>query len=519
MKTDRLAVVERDAQRVISLFKSRSMFHEVIYTIKDRADGPYLVLELLNPTERFYGIVENISKELVDDNLFAGRVTIKKRFKPPVNRLSLPETALLQKVIAESLTATSSTFGDEYLDRYIRSVSGAEEQITARSNNIVLGRRGSGKSSLLLYAMHKLKEEQTPYTWTTIQTYEGRKDFLVVVDIFLDIVSQLAAKCAGVSLMEMQLILSKLEGFLDEGCTEKQFDVLVPRVRRAFSAVVRGAGQIVLFLDDIHVLHETMQIMVLSKLYSITRDNSVFLKISGIEQLAKNWNASLRKGIETPHDAQVIKLDHNLTMPGKSLDHISSILDARATYCGLPSIGYICGSEVIQRLVWVAAGVPRDALSIFSSAASRAAIKDQKRVSITSVNEAASVMAETKINDLALDASDRKPKIEEAFDVVRKFCISEQKKNAFLVEIGSNGPAMSLVKELIGLRLLHILHEGVTPHQAVRRYMGLMLDYGFYVGIRAARSVDVFQKEPDEIAAKDLRNLPIFPLNLIAPFA
>lgn len=36
------------------------------------------------------------------------------------------------------------------------------------------------------------------------------------------------------------------------------------------------------------------------------------------------------------------------------------------------------------------------------------------------------------------------------------------------------------------------------------------LDYGFYVGIRAAKSVDLFQKEPKTPTAQELRKLPIF---------
>jgi hypothetical protein len=55
-------------------------------------------------------------------------------------------------------------------------------------------------------------------------------------------------------------------------------------------------------------------------------------------------------------------------------------------------------------------------------------------------------------------------------------------------------------------------HEGITLHEAGRRFMAVMLDYGFYVGVRAARSVDLFQHEPASILAKDLRKLPIFPM-------
>jgi hypothetical protein len=37
-----------------------------------------------------------------------------------------------------------------------------------------------------------------------------------------------------------------------------------------------------------------------------------------------------------------------------------------------------------------------------------------------------------------------------------------------------------------------------------------MLDFGFYIGIRAARSVKLFPEKPKQLTAKELRKLPIF---------
>ena len=92
---------------------------------------------------------------------------------------------------------------------------------------------------------------------------------------------------------------------------------------------------------------------------------------------------------------------------------------------------------------------------------------------------------------------------------IKDFCISKKRKNAFLLEIKNEDPFFRNIQALIALRLVHVIHEGITPHEAGRRYQALLLDYGFYVGIRAARSVDLFQKEPKTPTARDLRQLPI----------
>jgi hypothetical protein len=197
-------------------------------------------------------------------------------------------------------------------------------------------------------------------------------------------------------------------------------------------------------------------------------------------------------------------------MPDKSREHIVSILDAHAHYCGLGDIGYLADKDVLSRLVLVAAGVPRDSLNLFSIAISKAVAKNQRLVSITSINAAASEMAEEKLKDVERDSGGDLQEIQELLAEVKDFCISKQRKNAFLVEIQNTDHRYQLIQKLAALRLVHILHEGITPHKAGQRFVALMLDYGFYVGIRAARSVDLIPAEPRALSAKELRSLPIF---------
>jgi hypothetical protein len=149
---------------------------------------------------------------------------------------------------------------------------------------------------------------------------------------------------------------------------------------------------------------------------------------------------------------------------------------------------------------------------LFSLAISKGIAKGEKRVSVTSINAAASESAEAKLKDIDQDATGRKDQIASTLERVTDFCIQNQRTNAFLLEIRNSHPVFQDIQRLIALRLVHVLHEGITPHRAGKRFVALMLDYGFYVGIRAAKSVELFQKEPSTILAKDLRKLPVFPL-------
>jgi hypothetical protein len=149
-------------------------------------------------------------------------------------------------------------------------------------------------------------------------------------------------------------------------------------------------------------------------------------------------------------------------------------------------------------------------LNVFSAAISKAIAKSQRQISITSINAAASEMAEEKFKDIERDTGGQVKDIEALLGEVKDFCIRQKKKNSFLVKIDHNNSRYKLIQILAALRLVHVLHEGITPHSAGERYNALMLDYGFYVGIRAARSMEYVPPEPKPLPVKNLRSLPIF---------
>ena len=65
------------------------------------------------------------------------------------------------------------------------------------------------------------------------------------------------------------------------------------------------------------------------------------------------------------------------------------------------------------------------------------------------------------------------------------------------------------IKKLADLRLVHVISEGITVGEAGRKYLALILDYGFYTGIRAAQSVDLFNRQTQRVTYNSLRKLPI----------
>jgi hypothetical protein len=503
----RTEALEPQLAALLNEFEHRSGLADVDYDVMRRPDGQALVLKMANPTERYYRVLQEIRSQIPVG--LTATSTIKKRI--PTNRIQSPEARYFLRTLSESLNISRFSFKDDFFARYTKSVSNAESLITAAANHMVFGRRGSGKSSLLLYAMRTREAKDQPSAWVDMQTYERRNDNKVALDIISEIIRQLDSALRS-SPLHSQVLSSLLRLHNTAGLSNDAIRQTLPEIRQLLSVAERQVGNVFVFLDDFHVLDSSIQPHVLGFLYGITRGNNIYLKVSSIETLTKSWDITEHTGLQIPNDAQTIKLDYNLTMPDKAAAHIEGILDAHAEYCGLPSVRFLCTSgDVISRLVWVSAGVPRDALNMFAQAMTKGAASGRSRVSVTNVNVATSEMVTQKLRDIQIDvpAATTEVDLTSMLEKVREFCIKTKRKNAFLVEIRNNSELYKNVNKLVDLRLVHVISEGITVGDAGRKYLALILDYGFYTGIRAAQSVDLFNEQTQRVAYKDLRKLPV----------
>jgi hypothetical protein len=341
-----------------------------------------------------------------------------------------------------------------------------------------------------------------------MQTYEQRADEKVTVEVLLEMLTQLDRNVASrAEYQDLELRLRALTAA--PSVTADQVRELLPQVKRILTPIAASWGRLTLFLDDLHVLNPDFQPQFLSHMYAFARGNNIILKISAIENLTRSWDPSTKSGLQSPHDIQPIKLDYNLTAPDKAKKHLVDILDVNAKFCGLPSVHTICGSDVLTRVVWASAGVPRDAIYTLVEGIKNATLKNRKVIAVADINTAISSSIDEKQRSLAVDAGSEEQVMQSTLDRINTFC-RDQRKNAFLVEVQNHEPTYKIILKLIDLRFLHVLSPGITPGRAGRRYMALLLDYGFYVGIRAARAIELFQEELEALSSRSLRGLPKF---------
>jgi hypothetical protein len=519
MSNTNIESIKSDADEIARSFGALLGGAIPTYSIKERPDGDILMFEFAASNSRFFDLLSTAVQTISSENVFKERVSITTRQKKSSTVLTTPEVELLQSELAASLTVDRHTFGDDFLNRYTPSVTGLESKIVVNANNIVFGRRGSGKSSLLAYAMHQLRLKFLPHCWVAMQTYASREDQQAIASVLSDIFSEISmysdpATSEGAFKVAAEE-LAKMGEEEDGAAVRAKLLRMAPRLRKLLSQVAKPNRVLTIFLDDVHVVGFALQPDMLGYLYSLTRGNNVVLKLSGIEQLTNLWDgANGGRGLESPHDITLLKLDHNLTDPEQSKAHIQTIFDRHAKYCGLPNIAYLAEDDYFDRLVLAAAAIPRDAISLFLKSLAKSVAKVQKKISVTSLNAAASAAIEEKLKDMIKDVEQADTAIVGRYlERVKKFCLTEHKKNSFLVKIANGTVGYANIQKLVALRFIHVLHEGITPHKAGVRYVALMLDFGFYIGIRAAKSITLFPERPQVLAAKDVRKLPILDPN------
>ena len=486
------------------------------WSVVDKGGEDYLAIHVGAINDVYTDALARVRKDVSDSNIFADRVFLRTRVPKPW--ISSSEVQILQRIFSESLTVGKATLDSDFHRKFIPFLGGEERRIYSDANHMVYGRRGAGKSSLVLYACHQAQRDNKPFAWIALQQYSGRDDLLVVPQVLYEIVDSISKYPSADqgSVDRLRKLVYSLEES-GENLTKKVINQKLPVFARDLLPFVQKYGHFYIFLDDLHLLHPSIQPFFLSSLYSFARGNNIYLKITSIENLTTLLHESTQEGLQTPGDAQVIRLDYNLVNPGAALNHTREIVNSYVKYVGVPSVASITGRNVLERLVWVSAGVPRDALYIFNNAITKALAAGRKNVAIMDINMAAADSLTEKERYVSDDVGEDAGSIVALVNDIKEYCLKEIRSNAFLVRLDTSNPTYRLIKKVSDLRFIHILHPGITPESAGEKYEAYMLDYAFYTGFRKAPSVKEFISRPTQPSAKELRKLERYPYETRKP--
>ncbi|MET7276079.1 hypothetical protein ABZS59_33715 [Streptomyces flaveolus] len=392
--------------------------------------------------------------------------------------------------------------------------------VTTPRHHLIFGRRGAGKSALLVEAKRSLDSESNISSWTNMQTLRnepaGRVFLHVVEDLLQAVVtrqqrirSQSPISVQAVDVYEEVRSLLSVESPAPDWPTR-----LIPKVQRTLKRFLDANGlRLYIFVDDFYYIPRGDQPMLLDMLHGCVRDCDAWLKIASIRHLTKWWQSSPPLGLQTMHDADLLDLDVTLQDPGRAKRFLESILTEYARHVGIPSLSRIFSSPALDRLVLASGGVPRDYLILAQSSILKAQRRQKsKLVGVQDVNQAAGDAAQAKVQELEEDmASDIQSATRtlDALKRVRAFCLEETSHTYFLIGYRDkeNAPSCyNVLTDLLDLRLIHLVDDGVSdPHSAGHRSEAYMLDLSQFSGSRLKQGIRVLDFQAGNIISRKTR--------------
>lgn len=389
---------------------------------------------------------------------------------------------------------------------YIRDAGSNLAKVMSRRHNLVFGRRGAGKSALLVEAKSALEASGQIGVWINVQTYRtlpSGRVALWVANRILGTLSGVTREAKYQSLYDsiaslMNLVEASLSSPIDSD--DLAVNQIAPRLREVLSRYTISTGRaIFVFLDDLHYLPRERQPYVLDIVHGFVRDAEVWLKIACIRHLARWFIASPPTGLQSTHDAVAIDLDVTLQTPTLAKEFLESVLLSFANHAGIASLNSIFRARALDRLVLASGAVPRDYLVLASSALSKARNRPNARVvGVQEINTAAGDASKVKIEeleeDLAASGEPHNP-ILQGLHTLREFCTSEHGISFFRVNFRDkeqNIDRYRILENLLDLRLIHLLEPSLSDAKiAGTRYEVYMLDLSQFSGTRLKRRLAV----------------------------
>ena len=455
-----------------------------------------------------------IQKKLPEDSLLQGQVSL--RVEPKNFPRSLECEVLLGMIESSIRKVTRAEETQTTIVPFVSFPGNEDQLLTKHATHLVVGRRGVGKSTLLMKAIAVLKRTESLIVALDMQGYSTMNEAEVALEVLADIAREIATGLKTNDGTQSGLA-AELNAYADGIDGQEIVMTKAPvALRRLIKKVTTAVGaDLFVFLDDFHLIAAQWQPKVIHYVQAALKGAGGWLKIAGVRSFLNYWDASTREGLRMPGDAQTVLLDFTLEDPAAAERHLNTILETFLADVGVDQSTTVIRPDALRRLVWANAGVPRDFLQMFAIAMGHARKADRGKIVLSDANMAIGELGQTKMTDLDEDAPEERDALRLMVDRIKEFALKGKKTNAFLVRKESS-EAYRCIQRLSDLRLLHLLHRTITPHKAGEIYEAYMLDYSLFTGFRRRRNIsEAMPADGENFKASELRQFPTLPKELL----
>ncbi len=498
------------AEIAISSLEQRSFPDEIIYVVKVVGDDEF---------RRGSEIGNSLDLEIQNAGV-KGFVTVRKadadepkQEKPTATGVGNPKATDLISLLnsrsrASELQPSLSYVPDTAFN--IRTVSG-------NRHHLIFGRRGVGKTALMVEAKRLVTEAGHASVWINLQTLRKEtvaRAYCVILQRVCDSM-QIHFGCKSLPPTVLSHILELNEqldrALLQDEVSDKLMGRLIPRAQRVIRRFVETAAcQLFLFIDELHYFNRTDQPALLDALHGSVRDCNAWLKIAGIRHLSRWFQPHPPLGLQTGHDADHVDLDITLENPSKAKTFLERILASYARSAGIPSLSGLIIGNALDRLVLASGAVPRDYLVLCGGAIRQAQRRVKARlIGVEDINKAAGEAAKVKLTELEDDTSGttRARDLVGKLNSVRAFCLEEKKFTFFRIEFADKEThpiEYSYIQDLMDLRLVHLIDASLSDqHAAGNRSEVYMLDLSQFSGQRLKKNLKALDFSNGHLVLKE----------------
>ena len=455
-------------------------------------------------------------------------------------------------------------------------VGGNLRRIAAPQHQVVYGRRGSGKSCLLVHFHRSVAEnsgilsiyidcdeikrlsypdvlirlllnilEQLPSArrpwWKfrakpspvegAVEDLRAILDLAEEVDVTEEIRSADTEKLeASVSMPKLSTVGTTVTTEVTQGRTSAFHSRKLDRLERhlqdykaALTGTLDASGfkHGALILDDFYLVHPTVQPDVVDYLHRLVRGTSLYLKIGTVRHRTSLVRiADQTVGVEEHQDIEEIDLDRTFEDTNATQDFLQLMLDSMGREQGIEAASqrYLSDDGRLA-LTLASGGVPRDYLTIFVEAvtAARASNKTKWLTPTTVYKGAGRVSYRTKLKYLRDDSGLDATPLELVFQDLLTFCLREKRKTAFLVaqtEVVQHSDQHELVQQLMDFKLIHVIESDTSAASGRSgRYEAYTLDFALFMEPRL-RSIEhvQFWRVDEQRRRAGVREAPVYAL-------
>lgn len=459
-------------------------------------------------------------------------------------------------------------------------VGGHLSRVAAPQHQVIYGRRGSGKSCLLVH-FHRRVANQTGAFSIYIDCDEIKR--LSYPDLLIRLLLRILDKLpiarhpkwkfwakpssAELAIKELRALLdlaedadvteqsssleaAKLETKLDaprfakvggtvtsetsKGRTsafhERKLDTLERHFQDYKDALVSalratGSSHGALILDDFYLIHPTVQPDVIDYVHRLLRGTSLYFKIGTVRHrtsLVRTEGHTI--GVEEYQDIEELNLDRTFEDTSATQQYLETMLDSMGRQRGIEDASHrLLSSDGRLALALASGGVPRDYLTIFVEAidAAKTTSKTKWLTPTTVYKGAGRVSYRTKVhhlrNDVGLDASP----LERVFQDLLEFCLREKRKTAFLIaqsEVVQFSEEHELLLQLMDFKLVHVIESDTSAASGRRgRFEAYTLDFALFMEPRLRGIEHVeFWRVDAQRRRSGVREAPVYELSRAA---